>query len=312
MKFNEEASLYGLAAVGGLVVLKKLFSVVQKVVFLLRCYVFSSITDFKKFGKWIVITGATDGIGKNIAIQLAKHGYPLILLSKDQEKLQIFSNELRNQYKVEVKHLVIDFNTSDPAIYNEIEKFLEGLDIGTLFNNVGILPQLDRFSELKDSLKCHEAVNVNILPMFRMTHIILPEMKKRRRGMIVNISSASQLRPAPCMAIYGSTKCLNHYFSNVLAIENEEYGIKVQSIRPFLVKTNLTLNNKWGFFTEEADSFAKSLLGTIGKARTAHGSLKHEILSLFMSLPSDKQILRSSLKTSQRFKDFALKQEKMK
>ena len=61
-----------------------------------------------------------------------------------------------------------------------------------------------------------------------MCQLVMPGMKNRRRGLVLNLASVSAVRPIPCMAMYGSTKCLINYFSEALRIENKEFGIEVQ------------------------------------------------------------------------------------
>merc|ERR1719450_829776 len=91
--------------------------------------------DLKKYGSWAVVTGATDGIGKAIAKQLAKRGINIVLISRSSDKLTTVAEELVT-FNVQVKTITYDF--SDANNYGQIAEEIEDLDIGILVNNVGI------------------------------------------------------------------------------------------------------------------------------------------------------------------------------
>lgn len=85
----------------------------------------------ERYGKWAVVTGATDGIGKGYAVNLAKKGMNLVLISRSDAKLVKVSRELQDAYGVQIKRIVADFSAGAP-IYSHIRKELAGIDIGIL------------------------------------------------------------------------------------------------------------------------------------------------------------------------------------
>lgn len=93
--------------------------------------------DLQTYGKWAVVTGCTDGIGKAYAEQLAKRGFNIVLISRTLDKLKQQALELENNYNVLTKVIAADFTEPD-VIYPEIGAQLEDLDIGILVNNVGV------------------------------------------------------------------------------------------------------------------------------------------------------------------------------
>merc|ERR1712048_315786 len=106
--------------------------------YMIRLYVlpkFGMKLNLKKFGSWAVITGATDGIGKAIAKQLAKQGLNLVMISRFEDKLKATAEEIGSE-KIEIKTISYDF--SDPDDYDRIAGQLKNLDIGILVNNVGM------------------------------------------------------------------------------------------------------------------------------------------------------------------------------
>ncbi len=91
----------------------------------------------KKYGEWAVVTGATDGIGKEYARELARRGMKVVLIARNPEKLQRVAEELGRETKSQISTVVADFSKG-PEIYPGIRLALNDLDIGVLVNNVGV------------------------------------------------------------------------------------------------------------------------------------------------------------------------------
>ena len=108
--------------------------------------------------------------------------------------------------QIEIKTIAIDF-THGNSIYSEIRNTLADLDIGILINNVGMsVGPMNSFAEIVDEQRITDIINCNIMSMARMTHIILPAMVKRRKGIVINIGSLSSTFASPYLCIYGGTK----------------------------------------------------------------------------------------------------------
>ncbi|CAK8678154.1 unnamed protein product [Clavelina lepadiformis] len=192
-----------------------------------RLYIFSTYPDFSKYGKWSVVTGSSTGLGKATALQLASRGQNIVLMSNEEEELRKVASEIESKHNVQTKCLTIDFS-HDEEIYDEIADFLQGLDIGTLVNNVGIAQGLYRFLDIPNlSTFIRNIIRINAVSVVKMTQIVLPGMVERKRGLILNLSSMAAVKPVSHIIMYCATKTFVNYFSQGLSYEYESKGIKV-------------------------------------------------------------------------------------
>ncbi|XP_065219595.1 very-long-chain 3-oxoacyl-CoA reductase [Planococcus citri] len=235
--------------------------------------------DLKKMGKWAVITGATDGVGKAYAEALAQKGMDIVLISRSVEKLENVALELQEKYKVETKIIEADFSEGN-KIYSNIEKELYGLDIGVLVNNVGVsYPYPDYFLELKGKEKIYyDIIQCNIVSVLAMCQIVMPGMVERKKGVVINISSATALFPSPLLAVYGSSKMFVSKFSEDLATEYGKRGIIVQCILPGYVATKMSKIKKPSLFSPSPKTFVESALKTVGIESHTVGYWPHNIM----------------------------------
>jgi len=287
-----------LSIVGGVYLFFYFYRLLKYLYYLLVTFGFKNYVEFKKYGSWAVVTGGTNGIGKALANQLASKGVNIIIISRDNSKLKQTAAEIERKHNIEVKTLQVDFKDNRKEVYENISSFLSKFsDIGILVNNVGMMHSLDIFTEIDDlSTACHDMINVNILAQLRMTQMLLPMMKKNKKGLILNISSISSYRPIPYMSIYGATKSFLNYFSQAIELENRTSGIEIMSIKPSFVITNMTHNKNGGFFFVSADHFAKSVLTTVGKKFTAtFGCLKHELQANLVFKFATNKMLQSKM-----------------
>ena len=105
-----------------------------------------------------------------------------------------------------MKTISVDFTDGD-SIYGRLRTELSKLEIGILINNVGMTSgPMEPFADIADEKAIHDIVNCNIMSMARMTHIVLPQMIQRNKGIIINIGSLSSSTATPFLTIYGATK----------------------------------------------------------------------------------------------------------
>jgi 17beta-estradiol 17-dehydrogenase / very-long-chain 3-oxoacyl-CoA reductase len=211
--------------------------------------IFGNSINFKKFGKWagkyfllfieqtiyrlfgsfLVVTGAGDGIGKSYCEQLAKRGLNIVLISRTLSKLESVAKEIKANYKVETKIIVVDF-TKEEGIYEKIEESIEGLEIGILVNNVGMCFDIYNFFTSFSRKFYKDLINCNVMSMINMTWIVLPQMVDRKKGLIINISSMASVIPAPLLTTYAASKAFVNKFSDDLRSEYKNQGITIQTV----------------------------------------------------------------------------------
>lgn len=287
------ASLFGLALLGLWALSCWLYdnckSLVQIVVAVLAPYFVpaENKTLVERFGKWAVITGSTDGIGKQYAFQLAARGLNIVLISRTTEKLIAVASEIEQRYQVKTKWIAADFGQGQP-IYEKLRQELAGVPVGILVNNVGtnvdFPDDLDKVSEEK----LWSIINLNIAAVTMLTRLVLPDMKQRRQGAIVNISSGSELQPLPYMTVYAASKAYIHNFTLALQYELEAFGITCQLVSPMFVSTKMnnfsTTLMEGGVFIPNAEAYAKHAVYTLGKTKQTTGYWSHGIQYCFVRI----------------------------
>ncbi|KAH8248774.1 hypothetical protein KR032_003093 [Drosophila birchii] len=240
-----------------------------------------------KFGQWAVVTGATDGIGKEYARELARQGLNLVLISRTKEKLIATTNEIESQYKVKTKWIAVDF-TKGLEIYDQIEKELAGIEVGILVNNVGMMYEHPESLELVPEKLLWNLLTVNMGSVTMLTRKILPQMIGRRRGAIVNLGSSSELQPLPNMTVYAASKKFVTYFTKALELELEEHNIHVQLVMPNFVVTKMNAYAdrvmQGGLLFPNAYTFARSAVFTLGKTSETNGFWTHGLQYFFMKM----------------------------
>ena len=200
-----------------------------------------------------LITGASAGIGKAFAEELAARNTNLVLVARSEEKLNEQASKLHEKYKIQVDVIVKDLTEPDAAGFVFDATKAKGLTIDLLINNAGFGDYGD-FAE-RDGERQVKMVQLNVLALVDLTHKFLPEMRQRRSGNIINLSSISAFQPIPYLSVYAASKAFILSFSQALWAENRNYGIRVLVVCPGPIETN--------FFAEA--NFPAALAGKASK-----------------------------------------------
>jgi len=251
-----------LVAVGGVVVLKFALGLVGT----FYRYNLRPSVKLTKLGKYAVITGATDGIGKAYALSLAKRGMSIILISRTESKLKAVAEEIdsKNYEDVEkTKYIVCDYSNFDSKTRERVAKELDGLDIGILINNVGQSYRYPRYFHELPPDEVGALIEMNINSTVHMTEMIIKGMAERKRGTIINLSSGSANYTMPLLAEYAAAKMFVESFSVSLDAEYKSRGVRVQCQVPFYVATKLAKLRK-SFTVPTAEAYVWMAMRWIG------------------------------------------------
>jgi len=191
--------------------------------------------------EYILITGASSGIGYHMAFLLAESGKNLILVARSEDKLKKLQGELMTLFQVTVHYIVKDLSLVDNAIelYGEILE--KNLVVSGLVNNAGV-GTYGEFTEtsLDEELKM---INLNISTLVVLNKLFARDMVERGAGRIMNISSLMAFLPFPYYSVYSATKSFVLAFTETLASELEGTGVVVTALCPGPIDT--------GFYNEE-------------------------------------------------------------
>lgn len=186
--------------------------------------------------KATLITGASSGIGEAFARHLAAEKHDLVLVARSEKALHELCDELMLLYKITAHYVVLDLTEADAdrLLFEETER--HGFEIDWLINNAGFgscgdFSLLDRDVELR-------MIDLNIRALVALTHRYLQEMRKRKSGTIINVSSAAGFQPIPFMSTYAATKSFVTSFSEAIAAENRPFGIQIMALCPGPTTTN--------------------------------------------------------------------------
>ncbi|CAL8084998.1 unnamed protein product [Calicophoron daubneyi] len=237
-------------------------------------------SGLRKSGEWAIVTGATDGIGKAYAYELAKDGLNIMLVSRNPEKLRAVSDDIGSRYGVRTKTVACDFTKTD--IYENLEKEVNGLStIACLVNNVGMsYPHFDAYATA-DFLTIEfieQLIACNMNSMACMTRIVLPKMLKQSAigPAIINVGSFSGLVPLPYISLYGASKAFVVHFTEVLYQELGETNVILQAVCPSLVATKLS-KARPRLFAPPPETYVSSALDMLGVETITLGYLPHAL-----------------------------------
>lgn len=180
---------------------------------------------------WALVTGASAGIGAEFCRQLAGKGYQLVLIARRADKLQAVADELLSEHGAPSVIITADLSRADAceAIVSRLEQ--ENIDIEYLVNNAGYgLPGSFHVPGWQEHA---DFIQVMMTAVCELTWRLLPGMQERGRGFIVNVASVAGLVPASAgHTLYGASKSFLIKFSEALALENSQTGVKVCALCP--------------------------------------------------------------------------------
>jgi 17beta-estradiol 17-dehydrogenase / very-long-chain 3-oxoacyl-CoA reductase len=225
--------------------------------------------NLKKFGApegaWAVITGASDGIGKEFSFQLAEVGFNVLLVARNKATLESVASEIQNKYpRVSARVHSIDFATHHDMAYSALSATLKDLNIGVLVNNVGKSHAMPTYFVDTPQDELNDIVTVNVNATLRVTYAVLPGMVDRKRGLILNVGSFAGAVPSPMLAVYSGTKAFLATFSAALGAEVKQHNIVVEHLNTYFVVSKLSKIRKASAMVPTPKAFVRSVLSKVG------------------------------------------------
>lgn len=229
--------------------------------------------------KYVIISGATDGIGKAIAMQLAKKGKKLLLIGRNPEKLEIVQKEALAHLKKSESCLIAIHDFSTEQDFSQ----LPDIEIGMLINNAGVSAEHPEFIE--EESKSTEMITVNNINLVKLTQACIPKMKPH--SYIINIGSSFADLETPLMASYSATKAFVKHFTHSIFFELAHKKIFCQYVAPGMVSSKMS-KVRPSFFTPTTETFASAFVSTIGSHYRISPYMPHTIQNILLSfIPSN-------------------------
>lgn len=192
----------------------------------------------------VLITGASAGIGSELAREFARHGHRLTLVARRRELLAELAAELGREFGVEVKLVVQDLAKPGGAAALVKAVQADGETVGILVNNAGVVDVGPFAKAARDKLV--GLVDLNIRALTELTGLLLPGMVERGFGRVLNVASLAAFQPVPSMAVYAASKAYVLSFTEALSEELRGSGVKVTALCPGLTETSMGTEIKTG------------------------------------------------------------------
>lgn len=227
---------------------------------------------------YALITGASKGIGKAIAFELAAKGYNLLLVARSEDLLRQTGDEIKSRHAVQVRHFAIDLSAHDAA--QAIFQFAQqhALAVSILVNNAGY-----GLSGPFESYSLEQHLNmmqVNCTSVVQLTHLFLPQLKQQPGSHILNISSSAAYQAVPYLSVYAASKSFVLSFSRGLRYELRKTAVNITCVCPGSTDTDFATRAQVG---EKAMKTAQKVNMTaeqVGKAAVnAMFSKKAEVIT---------------------------------
>lgn len=216
----------------------------------------------------VLVTGASSGIGLELAKCFAAEGCRLILVARNTPALESLAEELRRTFRVEARVLTADLRLPETPARMAAALKADGISVDVLVNNAGFGAH-GQFNELSLQRQL-DMLQVNMVALTELTGLFLPGMMERRRGGVMNIASLAAFQAGPRMAVYYATKAFVLSFSEALAEELKGRGVTVTAVCPGHTRTNFGVAANYA----GASYLSKVAMSAEAVARHAHAAFR--------------------------------------
>lgn len=178
----------------------------------------------------IMITGASGGIGREMALVAAGDGHHVLLVARNEERLKALCNDINTKYRVTADYIAINLAEAGAAqnLYREVTN--RGYHVNYLVNNAGFGDYGDFVKG--DLAKFRQMIQLNIITLTELTWLFVRDMIKVKKGGVLNIASTAAMQPDPYMAVYGATKTYVANFTEAISYELRHTGVSATVLSP--------------------------------------------------------------------------------
>ncbi len=243
----------------------------------------------------VLITGATSGIGYEFASLYAQKKHQLILVARNDEKLQKIKIDFEDIYDIEVDIVCVDLSSISAS--KEVVSKLDGKKIDIVINNAGV-GEYGNFID-SDIDKLTSMINLNVITLTQLTYYFVNMMSKNGGGKILNVASTAAFQPVPTFAVYSATKAFVLNFSEAINYELRDKNILVSTLCPGPTSTNFDKSAN----ATEVEHLTK---GTLGAREVAKAGIKQLQNSEMTSIVGFKNRLLALASSMNPFRKLAL------
>lgn len=238
--------------------------------------------------KTALITGASSGIGKELATIHAEKGGDLIIVARRKDKLNELKAQLEKKHGNRVTAIAKDLSVAGAAkeLFNEVEA--SGIQVDYLLNNAGFGLR-GKFHELTWERQM-QMMNLNMMALSELMYLFLPKMVKRNSGKILNTSSTASLMPGPLQAVYYASKAYVTFLSNAVAEELHDTNITVTALLPGATATEFAKTSGM-----DKTSLFNSAVSPRSVAEDGYNAMMDGKLDVISGLPTSQKMIMSLL-----------------
>lgn len=181
-------------------------------------------------GKWALVTGASAGIGRALAEELAAGGAHLVLTARRADRLQELATSLSEKHRVKVEVLATDLVEANAPAEIHAFTFRKGIEVELLVNDAGF-GAFGYIHEIPEA-RMLEMIQVNCSAVVQLTRLYIPSMVERRHGDVLIVASIAGFQAVPFNSVYAATKAFDLIFAEGIAEEVREFGVRVCALCP--------------------------------------------------------------------------------
>lgn len=285
--------------------------------------------DFRAYGavglpespavrSWAVVTGASDGIGYQFALQLALKGFNIFAISRSEDKLKALADKIMGitNNKVVCETYTFDLCTRDDVKWKQLIDKIESFptDVGIVVNNAGVNQSYPEFFALTDDGVIQNILDLNIVATVKLTKGVLPLLLRSsdtcKKRLVLNIGSFAGLFPTPLLSTYSGSKSFLITWGASLSHELAGTDVRVETLVPYYVTTKLSKIRKSSMLIPSPEKFVQSAINRLGKS-TVHSPYPfHAWLFWLVGVLPKKSTTHLACLANSRIRKLALKKIK--